>query len=662
LPREQLLFTLPGMAAGLGIRRLIRRAGNRLRFEIGQFLLRGTFSRLATIATGIALLAVLGGLTEWFVDAKSMRLRDAVWWAFLRLTDPGYLGDDQGVARRTVSTVLTIIGYVVFLGALVAIMTQWLNQTLRRLESGLTPIARDGHVLVAGWTDRTVSVLREMFRSENRSHHLLGGRGARLTAVVLAEEAGPELHQELRDRMGEHWDEQQIILRQGEAIRLDHLRRADFTHASAIVLPGDPYLGSEHAPSDVRVMKTLMSVARHVQSELVDRPLPLIVAELFDARREAVAKSLYPGRIEVVVSDRLIGRMLALNLRHPGLAHVYRELLFEGSGQHMMLIDAPEAAQGRSFRDLVQRMKHAVVLGVSRGEELVLCPSPGFQVAQGDKLVVFARDTSELDHAEEVEVERHSLVPFTRPQVERPVRSLLVLGWTRKVPAVLEELAQSATHPTHIHVISTSEFAERREELGAMAHDPQLVLTHTRADYTLPSVLAACGVSQYDAVLLVGSDRLESGAESDARSIVGFEVLRSCMPRTGPRPRVVVELVDPENASLFQHDEVEVLVSPQLLGRVLAQVALVPELCAVYDELFGAGGAELSIHRASEYGLGGTGPVAFAALREAVTRSGHVLLGAQTPDGRSVSMNPPSDTSFSPARDVRVVVAVRDPG
>ena len=52
-----------------------------------------------------------------------------------------------------------------------------------------------------------------------------------------------------------------------------------------------------------------------------------MVAELFDARREEVAKTLYPGRIEVVVSDRLIGRMLALNLRHAGLAHVYRELL-----------------------------------------------------------------------------------------------------------------------------------------------------------------------------------------------------------------------------------------------------------------------------------------------------------------------------------------------
>ena len=103
----------------------------------------------------------------------------------------------QGITKRFISTTLTVAGYVLFLGALIAIMTQWLNQNLRRMESGLTPIARDGHVLVAGWTDRTVSILREMFRTEDRSHSLLGGRGGSLRGRAGGEgrdgHGGPEL-------------------------------------------------------------------------------------------------------------------------------------------------------------------------------------------------------------------------------------------------------------------------------------------------------------------------------------------------------------------------------------------------------------------------------------------------------------------------------------
>jgi hypothetical protein len=648
------------MPSPLGLRALLRRAENRARFELGQYLSRGALNRVLVIAALIAIVSVLGGVIEWMADDSIPRLRDAIWWSFLRLTDPGYLGDDQGAAKRFISTVLTVVGYVLFLGALVAIMTQWLNQSLRRMESGLTPIARDGHVLVAGWTDRTVSILREMFRTEKRSRTLLGGRGGALTVVVLAEESSPELFQELRERMGELFSEQQVILRQGEALRLDHLRRADFAHAAAIVLPADPYLTDEHAPSDVRVMKTLLSVGRHARGELGGRPLPVIVAEIFDSRREEVAKTLYPGRVEVVVSDRLIGRMLALNLRHPGLTHVYRELLFERSGQRLMVGPPPATCEGLSFGEVVKRMPGAVLLGVSREGALTLCPPPSHRVERGDHLIRFSREAAEVSEAAATEIERLSLVPYMRPRYGSALKSLLVLGWTRKVPAVLEELAQSATESLSVDVISTSEFAERREELGAVGADPKLLLNHERADYTVPEVLRSRDLSRYDAVLLVGSDRLESGAESDARSIVGYEVLLSVMPRSGPVPRVVIEMTDVDNAALLEEQDVEVLVSPQLLGRVLAQVALVPELCAVYDELFGAGGAELAIHRAAEYGIGGGGAVTFGELREAVTRAGHVLLGAQTADGRSVSLNPPPETPFFPAAEVRVVVATRE--
>ena len=38
--------------------------------------------------------------------------------------------------KRLVSTAVTVLGYVLFMGALIAIVTQWFAQTMRRLESG----------------------------------------------------------------------------------------------------------------------------------------------------------------------------------------------------------------------------------------------------------------------------------------------------------------------------------------------------------------------------------------------------------------------------------------------------------------------------------------------------------------------------------------------
>ena len=124
------------------------RLKNRLKFQIEQLLLRGAHSRLLFIASLVGFVAIGGGLLLQATNATFEDNKTAIWWAFLRLTDPGYLGDDEGLARRVISTTLTVLGYVLFMGSLVAIMTQWLNQKIRNFERGLTPIVRRNHILI----------------------------------------------------------------------------------------------------------------------------------------------------------------------------------------------------------------------------------------------------------------------------------------------------------------------------------------------------------------------------------------------------------------------------------------------------------------------------------------------------------------------------------
>ena len=121
--------------------------------------MRGTHYRLALAALLIALVALVAGeIVYLFAPVGSDAIGDDIWWAFLRLSDPGYLGDDEGLIRRTISTAVTVLGYVLFLGLLVAIMTQWLNQWIARLEMGVTPVAVSNHVLILGWTHRTPAI------------------------------------------------------------------------------------------------------------------------------------------------------------------------------------------------------------------------------------------------------------------------------------------------------------------------------------------------------------------------------------------------------------------------------------------------------------------------------------------------------------------------
>ncbi|MFN2430190.1 MAG: hypothetical protein ABR574_09255, partial [Cryomorphaceae bacterium] len=123
------------------------RITERFVFFLERQFVKGAHYQLLFVAALIGLISIVGGILVWPTGQPRESLAESIWWAFLRLSDPGYLGDDEGLWRRFISTIVTVLGYVVFLGSLVAIITTWMNRKIKNLEQGLTPVAAKNHVL-----------------------------------------------------------------------------------------------------------------------------------------------------------------------------------------------------------------------------------------------------------------------------------------------------------------------------------------------------------------------------------------------------------------------------------------------------------------------------------------------------------------------------------
>ncbi|HMB92030.1 MAG TPA: hypothetical protein VKP65_14340, partial [Rhodothermales bacterium] len=197
----------------------MNRLKDRLKFILERWIQRGVWHQLLVMVAAVVLVAVTGGLLAWGLTDGFEHPGGAIWWAFLRLTDPGYLGDDEGTLLRVISTTITVLGYVLFMGSLIAILTQSLARIMRTLESGLTPIYINGHLLILGWTNRTPTIVRELVISEGRVRRFLSGRKThRLRIVILTEEVDAEIRQELRDVLGSALKRSQIIFRSGSSM------------------------------------------------------------------------------------------------------------------------------------------------------------------------------------------------------------------------------------------------------------------------------------------------------------------------------------------------------------------------------------------------------------------------------------------------------------
>ncbi|WP_309043911.1 CASTOR/POLLUX-related putative ion channel [Marinobacter sediminicola] len=625
------------------------RVVDRVKFIVERQLVKGAGFQLLVVGIFIGLISLIGGLLVVPQGGDFDDPGSAVWWAFLRLTDPGYLGDDVGTWQRFVSTLLTISGYVVFMGTLVAILTRWLIAKMAELERGLTPVTLKAHVVVLGWTSQTLPLLSELLGSSGRMRRFLEKHDTqKLNLVVLSEEASAEQVHELRNEPGIGRRARQVILRSGSAIQPDALHRVACLDAAAVIVPSAVYEAGSLITSDVETVKALLSIA--AQARQYQAPLPFVVAEIQDVRKLPVVERAYPGPIEVVAGNATISRLMVQNVMHPGLSEIYNELLTAGEGNEIY-VRGGETVAGLSLGELAAERPNVIILGLLRSSEqgwdIRLAAPSDTRIEAEDRVVMMARDYSETDANPKAE----ALPRINRGEAKRSVRGegleghrVLLLGWNRRVPSLMAEFASYGSGQPVLDIVSAVPVSEREQALSRYAKGKLLdAYSHIEADYMVEDELRLINPASYDTIILLSSDRLASGEEADARTMVGYLQLEDILAESPGRPQLIMELSDPDNRQLLYGHQSEVLISPMILSHILAQVALRRELRAVLDELFTVGGGEIRFSNPDDYPLPASAD--FHVLEKVLAAEGEVALGVfrATADarGRHLLLNPP---------------------
>lgn len=591
------------------------RLTNPFRFLIERQFVKGAQYQLLAVVALIGLISITGGILAFSIEKPDLGFGEAVWWAFLRLTDPGYLGDDEGTMLRVVSTFLTVSGYVVFLGALVAIMTQWLNSKMDELEQGLTPVAVKNHIVILGWTNRTYPIVVEFFESVGKMKRFLARLGERkLKLVILAEHSSAQLTRTLKsDRLiGKRADE--IIFRTGDPLQMEHLLRVDCFNASAIIIPSHNSELQDLVSADVETIKTLLSLSSN--PNIRDKSeLPYVVAEIQDEKKLTVARRAYPGPLEIISGDSIISRLIAQNVRHIGLSDIYEGLLSRGNKSDLYVREH-QSLLGKSISEARQMFPHAVILGLVGGENSTFTPklniSDDTRISEFDRIVLLANAYSDTEPARDAKkpaarIDEKPPETVTRKVPDTTVKQkkrLLILGWNNRLPALISEFGSYEDREFEVTMVSVLSASQRKklvQQQGGFVSNVDAA--YVTADYMVEAQLREIDPGSYDHIILLSSSIVEDTQEADARTIVGKVLLEEILQGSRNRPQILIELASPDNSTLVGGQGTEMIVSPIILSHLLAQVALRRELQSIYTELFTVGGAEIEFRDPAKYNL-----------------------------------------------------------
>jgi len=549
------------------------------------------------------------------------------------------------------------MGMVVF-GILIGFISTSMESRLASLQKGNSPVKERGHVLILGWSNKIIMLLRLLARSR-----------AGLRVVVLARPEIAQMQEALRAE-GILSLPMKLVLRTGLPTNILELKRVAFEQASSIIVLADASHESETAGRDVEAIKTAMLLSSFSDWR---GSRPVLVSEINRKQNLEIARIAGRNEISLVSSSEVISKVIVQSARQSGLSFVYSEIL-SADGNSIRVRRVP-ACIGKRFGDIQSGFADAIPIGVSWQQEKEgiaryvagLNPEPDYTIDADDSLVLLSRrDEVSYDAGIKTPVS-----PIARCETYQkpPLNRILILGFNDNVHDILSEFDGHVSAGSNIDVVSNFRDEEAKQRLEQNLTKPfrNITVTFRRGDTISAGFLRSLDVRSCDCIITLADESNED--DPDARSIMLLLLLSDIMAadRDAPRAHIVSEIHDPANRELVARTAAqEIIVSPEIISMQLSQISQQPVLESIYQELLSAGGIEICLKPVSRY-VELHQPCSFMDLQLAAQDLMEVAVGVRLDDPvagaisrDAVQLNPRRDTRWEFGPDDSVVVLAQE--
>ncbi|KAG7398990.1 hypothetical protein PHYBOEH_009983 [Phytophthora boehmeriae] len=570
----------------------------------------------------------------------SVLFGQTLWESWTYLADPGTHTDLAGDGVRVLGALTSLMG-VLYFGVIMGFIVDGIRAKMDTLKKGKSIVAEEKHTLLLGWTDKSMSLVRQICLA-NASEN--GG-----VIVVLTDTDKEELEAELESQITrEELKGTRVIFRTGSPLLSVDLLKVSAHRAKSIIIMANATGDADR--SDAAVLRTVLSLK--TLHELAGH----IVAELRDIDNDPLVRLVGGKDVEILVSHDIIGRLVLMSARSPGLARMYTCLLgFEGNEFYFK--EWPECV-GVPFCGLAERFPSAIPLGIKRSNgEVLICPSPRLNVEEGDKILVLAEDDDTYEARPPVSIEVGKVPVPTAKTASR--ERILVCGWRRDIRDMIR-LLDAVVHPeTELHMLCEEPVHVRIKALLDSGFDvatlTNLKLVHYVGNTAVRRHLENLPWHLFTSIMILSDQALEEDImHSDSHSLASLLLIRDLQARSLRQRSIaqgvpdlckcISEILDPRTQRTISTSSTilalsEFIQSNELVSCILAMISENRDVRVILDELLGPDGAYFEIEPPSRY-CEADEMVSFWQLSKRAMVRGEILCGYQIRGGEDCVLNP----------------------
>ena len=647
--------------AGTGRNKKKKTIKARILYYIDIWLSKGTLPTIILLfaITGllvfiIAMLAVLFGGQD--------SLASSLWDTMNHAFDPGVLsGDTGGKIFLFLMLLATLIG-VFFLALLIGLINDGIQGRVAEMSKGIEAVVESDHVVILGFNESTFIIIGELIEAYRNQD------GRRNAVVVMDQLPKEEMDNRIRIEFPDPGN-LIIVCRSGSICSRKDLLRCSVDTCKSIIIA---------AYHDFETIKSILACTK-ILNECEDSKA-YITSVIYGRENEDAARiagndtrenedlfSVQNDRLELLMMENTISKIITHTCRHNGLSQVFTEL-FNFSGQEFYIARREKneklyaQARGKTIRQINRFLSNEIAFGIIQKDGSVLIDDPNKVVLEeGCQLLLLQEDDDTVIPVEE------KAVSFTLPvehYVPKP-SSILIFGCNEKLPYILREMSNYLTPGTIVYLASEPEELDYWltddiiEDLLAKDIDSavrvrrkdsleQVETAARKKEIRIEDRKFICGLldeCKPKYILTLSKDEM---ADDEADELT-LKFLLYCKNYKDTHPEVdfgvTCEMRSVENQMLAQGTTVsDFVISRNIASLMMSQIAENRELREVFEKLLSSEGFEVYMKPAKYYlDLCSGKTVDIFSVQDAVAAKGEVFLGYKKQPGSGetqIALNP----------------------
>ena len=581
---------------------------------------------LVTILVFNVLFFTVSAVVISWLAPESVQYRgfwDSIYYTISMILDAGCIEmviDDVGtasVAVIVVCLVIVIVGSIMFTGAVIGYITNYISDFIETANAGGRQLHITGHMIILNWNSRAAEIISEFYRSEKPAK-----------VVILVPSGKKEIERELEDRKQVVFAEEEkkgkklkdrltYIVWEGDTFSTKKLNDICIKQAKAVVILGkENYMsGGADADSSARdngdtdLIKTLIQVAEMTKADDSANGQKIIVevedkwtGELVD--KIVDYKDTKEMRIIAVKVNKILGEILAQFCVMPELNEVYSDLFSVDGASFYSKPYMPFLNARKVLEENILTHRRAIPLTCG---------------GQGDNSVIYyvAEDAKDLEpdiksgtNADPGAWDRGDTgeAPDTckvevNPEYWCKKRDVIILGHNSKCNDIMEGFRlfrnewsfqkQTRTDAAGEEILNITviddgkNYQIGRNEASYIRCSEVSIFDKIKITKKLNKALDKC---HGNVSILILSDDTVSRQDQDSNALTYLiyvqEVLRSRKDIVGPNGEkadvdVVVEIIDPKNYDIIKsYDIKNIVVSNRYISYMITQIS---SMKAMYD-------------------------------------------------------------------------------